>query len=172
MTSRIEFEPMSMTAIGGPFASRPWAGTAQPARADRLRAAALTNEAAGRGIFERFATARQARIGHEVLVGVERFLARGRLYAHRGAIGQELPALLVVVEVRHHDLVEHLLVDRRIENRAQRLDPSVEVARHHVGRGDVDRGLRVRQAMAAAEAIDAAVFEKTADDRLYADAFR
>ena len=90
----------------------------------------------------------------------------------RGAVGQELPALLVVLEIRHHDLVEHLLMHGRIEDRAQHLDAAVEIARHHVGRGDVDRRLRMRQAVAVAEAIDAAVLEEAADDRLDADVFR
>ncbi len=68
-----------------------------------------------------------------------------------------------------HDLVEHLFVHGRIEDRAQRLDAAVEIARHHVGGGDVDRGFRMRQAVAAAEAVDAAVLEEAADDRLDAD---
>jgi hypothetical protein len=54
----------------------------------------------------------------------------------------------------------------------EHLDAAVEIARHHVGRGDVDRGLAVRQAVTAAEAVDAAVLEEAADDRLDADAFR
>ena len=41
------------------------------------------DKAARRRFFERFAAARQARIGHEVLVGVERLLARRGLYARR-----------------------------------------------------------------------------------------
>ena len=92
-----------------------------------------------------------------------------RLYATRGAVGQELPALLVVLEIGDHDLVEHLLVHGRVEDRAQHLDAAVEIARHHVGRGDVDRGLGMRQAVAGAEAIDAAVLEEAADDRLDPD---
>ena len=76
------------------------------------------------------------------------------------------------LKIRDHDLVEHLLMHGRIEDRAQRLDAAVEIARHHVGRGDVDRGLRVRQAVAGAEAIDAAVLEEAADDRLDPDVLR
>ena len=93
----------------------------------------------------------------------------GRLDALRRAVRQQLPALLVVLEICDHDLVEHLLMHGRIEDRAQRLDAAVEIARHHVGGRDVDRGLRMRQAVAGAEAIDAAVLEEAADDRLDAD---
>ena len=91
------------------------------------------------------------------------------LDARRGAVRQELPALLVVLEIGDHDLVEHLLVHGRVDDRAQHLDAAVEIARHHVGRRDVDRRLRVRQAVAVAEAVDAAVLEEAADDRFDAD---
>src|SRR3982751_5853017 len=103
MTRRTELEPMSMTAIGAPWCSRPCAKFS----GRDLSALAATRKAAGRGVFERFATARKARIGHEVFVGVERLFARRRLDTHRGAVGQEVPALLVVLQIRHHDLVEH-----------------------------------------------------------------
>src|SRR5207248_1354222 len=89
---------------------------ARPACA-RLAAFAAAKETAGAGFFKRFSTAGQAWIGHEIFVRIEGFLAGQRLYARRGAVRQELPALLVVLEIRHHDLVEHLLVHRRIEHR-------------------------------------------------------
>ena len=53
-----------------------------------------------------------------------------------------------------------------------RLDAAVEVALHQVGGGDVDTRLGVRQAMAVAEGVDAAVLEEAADDRLDADVVR
>src|SRR5215467_12673618 len=154
--------------MGGPWARRPCASGS--GGADRLSAVTLADEAARGRFLEGFATAGQARIRHEILVGIESFLAGGGLYAHRGPVWQELPALLVVLEVGDHDLAEYLLVHGRIENRAQHLDPAVEIARHQVGGGDVDRGALVRQAVPAAEAEDAAVLEEAADDRLDADA--
>src|ERR1043166_7048854 len=169
MTTRTECEPMSITATGGPWSRRPCASGS--GGVDRLSAVTLADEAARRRFLERFATAGQARIGHEILVGIEGLLAGGGLYAHRGPDWQELPALLVVLEVRDHDLAEHLLVHGRIENRAQHLDPAVEVARHQVGGGDVDRRARMRQAVPGAEAEDTAVLEEAADDRLDANAF-
>src|SRR5882672_4027981 len=135
---------MSMTAIGGPWSSRPWAGSSTATRR-RLASIKPTDEAARRRFFERFATSRKTRIGHEIFVGIERFLSLRGFYAIRGAVGQKFPALLVILEIRHHDLLEHLLVHGRIENRAQHLHPAVEIARHHVGGGDVERRLRMRQ---------------------------
>src|SRR6185312_931924 len=91
----------------------------------RLRAFEAPEEAERR-FLERFATSGQARVGHEIFMGVERFLAQRRLYARRTAVGQELPALLVVLEIRYHDLPEHLLVHGRIEDRTQHFDSPVE----------------------------------------------
>src|SRR5947209_12118884 len=108
-TKRTEFEPISMTAIGGPWSSRPCAGSSSASRC-RLASIKPTDEAARRRFFERFATSRQARIGHEIFVSIEGFLSLRGFYAIRGAVGQEFPALLVVLEVGHHDLLEHLLV--------------------------------------------------------------
>ena len=129
---------------------------------------ALSQAAAGgarRGFFERLAAAGQARIGHEIVVELK-FSSPGAGHdARRRTITAELPALLVVLEIGDHDLVEHLFVHRRIEDRAQHFDATVEIARHHVGRRNVDRRFRMRQAMPGAEAIDAAVFEEAADDR-------
>src|ERR1700693_547458 len=124
-----------MTATGGPLSMRPWAAGPSGLRRRRARFAAgavmalpisveiaAPCKAAGGRLFERFSTARQARIGHEIVVGIERLFARRRLDTRRGTVGQEGPALLVVLEISDHDLVEHLLVHGGIEDRTQRLD--------------------------------------------------
>ena len=54
----------------------------------RLSAVETAYKATRRRFLERFATAGQARIGHEVLVGVEGLLALGRFYAIRCPVGQ------------------------------------------------------------------------------------
>src|SRR5262249_61581892 len=105
---------MSNTAIGGPWSIRPW----ESFRLARLSTIRPSRQAAGRGSFERFAAARQAWIGHEVLVRVERLLAVGGCDTRGRAVGQERPARFVVLEVGDHDLVEHLLVHGRIMDRA------------------------------------------------------
>src|SRR3974390_2624641 len=169
MTRRIELEPIAKTAIGGPWASRPCAALVARARLRVLDEAA--DEAPRRGFFERFATTRQARVGHEIIVGIERLFAQPGLYARRTAIRQEIPALLVVLEIGNHDLPEHLLVHGGVENGAQHLYPAVEIARHHVGRGNINRCLRVRQRTAVAETIYAAVLKETTDDRFHSDVF-
>src|SRR6202140_1125454 len=161
MTRRIELEPISITAIGGPWSSRPLAEfilvCGWEIGRERLRAFdEAAYKAARRRLFERFPTTGQARVCHEILVGVEWFLARRGLYARGTAVRQERPALLVILEVCDHDLADNLLVHGRIENRAQHLDPAVEITRHHIGGGNVQRRFRMRQRVAVAEAIDAA----------------
>src|SRR5215831_20870126 len=159
---------MSMTAIGGPWSSRPLADGTMAA--ERLRAFdEAAYKAARRRFLERFSTARQARICHEILVGVEGFLARRGLYARGTAVGQELPALLVVLEIGHHNLAENLFMHGRIENRTQDLDSPVQIARHHVCGGNINRGLRMRQRVTCPEAIDAALLEEAADNGFDAD---
>src|SRR5882762_7747032 len=101
-----------MTATGGPWSSRPFADCDLAERGtgrELLRAFDLAaDETARRRFLERLTTARQTRIGHEILMGVERFLARRGLYARRTAIGQERPALLIILEIRGHNLAENL----------------------------------------------------------------
>src|SRR5689334_15978393 len=90
-------------------------------------------------------------------------------YAARGAVGEKFPALLVVMHVGHHDLAHDLLMHGRVLDRDQGLDAAMQVARHPVGGSDIDPGARMRQAVACAEADDAAVLEEAADDALDAD---
>src|SRR5215510_9866517 len=112
-----------MTAIGGPLSRRPFAeATSADERLRPFDEAAY--KAARRRFLERFPTARQARIGHEILVGVEGFFARGRLYARGTAVLQELPALFVVLEIGDHNLAEDLLMHGGIENRTKNFDPA------------------------------------------------
>src|SRR5260370_23170164 len=118
MIRRTEFDPMSMTATGGPRSSRPRAPC--PAR---LGALAPANEAAGGRVFKRFSTAGQAWIGHEIFMGIERLLTGCGLYARLGAVRQEIPDLLVVLEISNHNLVAHLLVHGWIEYPTEHPDP-------------------------------------------------
>src|SRR4029077_17113672 len=71
--------------------------------------------------FERAAPAGQRWVGHEVVVGDKRFLARVRTAV--GTIRRHDPALAVVLEVGDHDLVEHLLVHRRVLAGATEVSP-------------------------------------------------
>src|SRR5512138_2087951 len=102
-TRRTEFEPMSTTAMGLPSGRRPGAAFASGS----VRS---PDETARRRIFERFATTRKTWICHEVAMGVERLLALDRDYAGAAAIGQDPPALLIILQIRDHDLVENLLM--------------------------------------------------------------
>ena len=148
---------------------------AQPARAragSQPFAASASRRRAGARIGERFSTSGQTRIRHEILMGVERLFVRRRDNASRAAIGQDRPALFVVEEIRQHDLFEQLLVHRRVQDRRQRLDATIEIARHQIGRGNIELGLGRGQAVAGAEGIDAGVLEEAPDDRLDADVLR
>src|SRR6476469_4755308 len=127
MTRRTEFDPMSSTATGEPATMRPFTAFDLALAFAEMLVAIFAPGEPGRGFFLRCATARQTGVCHEIFVGVERLFARCRLYARGCAVGQEAPALFVVVEIGDHDLVEHLLVHRRIEDRAQRFDPAVEI---------------------------------------------
>src|SRR5579872_3971793 len=60
--------------------------------------------------FEPFAAPRQAWIGQEIFMGVERLFARSRRHSFARAVGQYPIALLIVHEVGDHNLVENLLM--------------------------------------------------------------
>src|SRR5215207_9478263 len=105
-------------------------------------------------------------------MGIEGLFVGTGLDALRTAVGQELPALLIVLEIGHHDLVEHLLMDGRDLDGHQRFDAAMKIAGHPVGRRDIDLRLWMRQCPAAGETYDAAVFEITADDALDANILR
>src|SRR5687768_5180704 len=88
------------------------------------------------------------------------------------AVGAQIPALRLVLEIGAHDLVLHLLMDGRIVDRHHGLDAAVEIARHPVRRRDVDLRLRRGQTVPVTEARDTAVLEEPADDALYTDILR
>src|SRR3954447_27011062 len=107
---------MSMIAIGAPTFSRPGAPLA-------LRSGTLsTFQGSGARRLQRFSAPGEAPSGHEILVRVERLLAGPRLDPLAHSRAQYPPALLVIEEIRHHDLVEHLLVHGGVEDRQERLD--------------------------------------------------
>src|ERR1700722_20998889 len=60
---------------------------------------------------------------------------------------------------------------RWILQRTEHLDTAIEVARHHVGRGDIHSRFRARQALSHAKTVDSTVFEEAADDRFDANVF-
>ena len=103
---------------------------------------------------------------------VEGFLAGGNFNACRRTVGKKLPALLVILEIGDHDLVQDLLVDGGIENRTEYFDPAVEIAGHQIGRGNIHGRFWVRQTVTGAEAVDTAVFQKATDDGFDANIFR
>src|SRR5579862_2625010 len=136
---------MSTTATGGPWSSRPCASSLARVilrvfRVDRRRQSypirigfgslAFRTPQARNRVLWRLSASRQAWVGHEIGGGVEGLLARRWPDPGRGPVRENLPALFVVLQIGHHDLIEHLLVHGRIEDRANHFDAAVEVARH------------------------------------------
>src|SRR6516165_3441812 len=58
------------------------------------------------------AAAREARVGHEIYMGAQRFCPREKALPR--AVGTQDPALRIVMEVRLNDLIEDLLMHGRI----------------------------------------------------------
>src|SRR5580658_1202974 len=108
---------MSTTATGGPWSRRPCASNLARVilrvfRVNRRRQSypirigsgslALRTPQARNRVLWRLSATRQAWIGHEIGRGVEGLLARRRPDAGRGPIRENLPALLVVLQIGHH----------------------------------------------------------------------
>src|SRR3954452_5440920 len=111
---------MSMIAIGSPTFSRPGASLA-------LSSGTLsTFQGSGARRLQRLSAPGQARSGHKILFGVERVVGGAGLDPLARARAQSPPALLVVEEIRHHDLIEHLLVHGGVEDREERLEAGGE----------------------------------------------
>src|SRR5262245_30223546 len=70
-------------------------------------------EAAREVVLQGLSASRETGIRHEVLMGIEGLLARGRAHALGGAVTEDAPALLVVLQIRNHDLIQDLLVHGR-----------------------------------------------------------
>src|SRR5580704_6222513 len=156
-TRRSEFEPRSMTPIRSAAAS----GSRSDIRSAYDKSWVPSPQ--------RLAAPRQARICHEVSMrGKALFIGRHTLVVSRR---QQAPALQRIAEIRHHDFVEHLAVNRRVFNRHRCFDAPVEIARHPIGRTDEDLGPIGRQFGAVTEANNAAVLEKPPDDAFDADIF-
>src|SRR5262249_44181651 len=94
------------------------------------------------------------------------FLPLLERYAPRSPVRQYFEALLIVHDISEHDLAQNLLVHSRVGDRNHAFDAPIEIARHHVGRADVYDRFVGRQAVAIAEAVDAAVLQEATDDRL------
>ena len=122
-----------------------------------------------RQILHLVAPSGEARVGHEIVVGGERTLAIPTGRTMIPTFGVQAPTLSLVVEVGHHDLVEHLLVHGRILDRCHHFDTAIQVARHPVGRRDEDARFFGRQRFAVREGDDARMLQEAADDALDPD---
>src|SRR5204863_2601830 len=62
------------------------------------------------------ATARKRRIGHEIGMRGESICVLGMRIADKAPVRLHIPALRLVFQLRHHDLIQHLLMDGGIFN--------------------------------------------------------
>ena len=86
------------------------------------------------------------------------------MHAHVAPVGHRAPRLDVVLQGDAQDLVDHPVAQPLVLDREHDLDPALEVARHPVGRRQVDLALA-----AVAEVEDARVLEEPIDDADDAD---
>src|SRR5262249_49096384 len=117
------------------------------------------------------APSREAWIGHEILVSTERFLAAREGKSLPRTVALKSPALQILSQIGDHDLIEDLPVHRWVRYGEHCLYAPFQVARHHVGRTDIDMGLIRWQPAASSEAVDACMFKKAPDDAFGPDVF-
>src|SRR3546814_5000053 len=79
------------------------------------------------------------------------------------AVAIQFPTLFVIDQVGDHHLVQHLIMHGRVFNGEHIFDTPIEIARHPVGRADIDLRLPVGQFLAIAKGPYPAVLQKTAD---------
>src|SRR5882724_13330398 len=119
---------------------------------------------------QRAAAPGEARVHHKIYMRTLGLGARRQSFI--ALVRMQRPALSVVVEISLHDLIENLLMHRRVLDRDQRFDPPIEVTRHPIGRRDEDQGSRRREPMPRPEAYNPGMLQETADDALDGNVFR
>ena len=82
------------------------------------------------------------------------------------------PTLLIVQHIGHHDLIENLFMNSRVDDRRHDFDTTIEITRHQISRGNIDPRFRAWQSMPIAEGIDAGMFQKATDNRLHPNIVR
>ena len=94
--------------------------------------------------------------------------AGGGLYSSPSGVGIEGPGQTIVGELDIDDPLD-VPLERRILDRHQRLDPSIEITGHEVGRTDVGDGTGTRS---MTEVVDPRMLEIATDDGSHPDGLR
>ena len=115
---------------------------------------------------------RQARIRHEILLSTERFLSGSRHGHLGGSVVLDEPALLIILQIGDHDLIEDLGANSEIQNWSQDFDLAVEAVRYQVSRTDVNGRIWGGQSVSLGETVDSRVLEIAANNTLYANVLR
>lgn len=123
-------------------------------------------------LLARLSAARKARVAHEIFVSVERLFTWFRRNSAMRTVRQDLPALLIILQIGGHDLIEDLFMNGLIDDRSERLDAAVQIALHHIGGRNVNRSVARWKAMPLTETIDPGMLEKATYDALDGDIFR
>ena len=87
-------------------------------------------------------------------------------------IRSKLPALQRVLQIDHHDLIQHLRMHRRVFYRHHGFHAPIHIARHPISRGNINLGATRWQPMPIAEYVNARMFQKAANDGFHADVIR
>ena len=85
----------------------------------------------------------------------EALFAFQRRYAPARTVVENLPTLDIVEQIGEQHLFQNLFVQRLVHDREQRFNAPIEIARHQVSRGDIDRRLVVRQTVTVGESVNA-----------------
>lgn len=83
----------------------------------------------------------------------------------------EYPALHIIFEIGHHNLVKNLAMHRGILNGYQRFNPPIHITIHPIGRRDEQCGMTRWKFVTITERNDSAMFQETSDDTFNPDIF-
>ena len=91
-------------------------------------------EAFRAGFAQRLSSTGERRIGHEIAMRVKWLLVTCGYEPFARTGGKDCPALLVIEQIGQHNLVQNLLMNRRVEDWKQNFHPAVKVSSHQVSR--------------------------------------
>ena len=87
-------------------------------------------------------------------------------------IRAKLPALQRVLQIDHHDLIQHLRMHGGVFYRHHGFHAPIHIPRHPIGGGDINLGAARWQPMPIAEYVNARMFQKAPNDGFDANIVR
>src|SRR5690606_8451084 len=92
------------------------AHSAPPAASRKTGLRRLDVEFGRKIILERGATPGKTRVVHEIGVGIKGLITLSQADSAVGSVRLQFITLLIVLKIGNHDLVQHLIMDRGIED--------------------------------------------------------